>query len=353
MPIVLLITEQERLKRLFRRLEQAGTLRLRVAPTFAQAEEEISTRQPDYVFGEHIPGLSNLALENFLHQLLSDSTRIVLMTQGHADAAELREADLLVVDLSQSDDTLLGAIADLIPAGAPPDDSPFPEPPPPGAPQKIKDLLRADGDPRSGAATNGLRYGLPSVLALAFLCVVVFQQYRKTATAPTGAGEAGTPMAPAAKVAASTVVPSVASAAKPAPVAATAAPPVSSQQPQQASSTRVPKVSKAVAKHAVAIVPAVRQRTVKPATQSGASGSNGPSAPSGRRHTIVVQQNDTVLKILTRDYGLTYRDAMAEIPAIKTLNRISDLDKVLPGQTLQLPSSLRPAEPGTDPQPAP
>ncbi|GFO67447.1 hypothetical protein GMLC_10260 [Geomonas limicola] len=49
-----------------------------------------------------------------------------------------------------------------------------------------------------------------------------------------------------------------------------------------------------------------------------------------------------MLRILKRDFGLGYHEALAVLPALRRLNKGKDLDRLQPGQRLELPLELPP-----------
>jgi len=130
MPTVLLITEQEGLRLLFTRLGQTGPFRLRVAPTLAQGEEEISVRLPHYLFVEAgLAGLSGAVTLRYLRGLLPEEVEVILMTQEASVSEEFRKAGgLFSLDLSLDDEALQRSISDILPRSVPQQAPPLPEP---------------------------------------------------------------------------------------------------------------------------------------------------------------------------------------------------------------------------------
>ena len=174
---ILLISEQERLRLLFTKLEQHGLFRLRVAPTLAQGAEEIAVRRPHYVFVENrISGLPGAAIAGYLRGLLPEGSEVILMARGAADTEECREAGgLFLLDLAENDESLQHSIIETIPRYAPPP-KPLSSEPQPILPRTAREFLSREPD-REGPAANGKRrfWLIPLALVLVSAGVIAYQ----------------------------------------------------------------------------------------------------------------------------------------------------------------------------------
>jgi hypothetical protein len=297
MPTVLLITEQERLRTIFTRMERAGTFRLRIAPTLAQGEEEIALRLPHYVFVEN--GLSGLAasdLENHLRILLPEGPEIVLMARDASETEEVRGlGGRCFLDLSQVDESLQHSITDAITLQpAAPQDTPAPEPYP-APPMTSRELLFA-GSGQDGPPPNRKTYFwfFPVALIIVSLGVMALHSAKK-------------------------------------------APQTSGSAPPQKADTAATSKEGAGAVQSSKSVPVAPQKVVPPPAAPDTAPASKESPPEGRSSTYVVQPGDRLLKILIRDFGYGYREALAVIPEIRRLNDLRDLDVIQPGQLLSIP----------------
>jgi hypothetical protein len=301
MPTVLLITEQERLRLLFARMERAGTFRLRIAPTLAQGEEEIALRLPHYVFVENrLSGLQASDLESHLRILLPEGPEIVLMARDASETEEVRQlGGRWFLDLSGSDESLQHSITDAIALQPPtPKDTAAPAPLPATPPRGTRDLLfGGSGQDNPAAPKKSYFWFFPTALIIVFLGVMANQAGKK---APQSAGSAA---------------------------------------PLKADTAATGKVDPGAAR-VYSSVPTAPQKAVPPAPAAPPD-----TAPSGKvvvpessTSTYVVQQGDRLLKILIRDFGYGYREALAVIPEIRRLNDLHDLDVIQPGQLLSIPA---------------
>lgn len=301
MPTVLLITDQERLRLLFTRLERGGILRLRVAPTLAQGEEEILARPPHYVFVENqISGGSGAVVVPLLRGLLPEGAEVILVARDAADADSCREVSgLFSLDLSQSDEAVLHSISAIIQRYAP---SPPSHEPAQAAAASARELLFG------GRAGEGSSAGLKRLLWLTPLTLAAIiggvLAYRAREQAPNAAFRNPAEVVPVA--------------AAPAPAGTGRS--SSASPPEQGNGNR-----------AAAVGP----------VSSGTAG-----APALPNRAYLVRPGDTLLKILTKDFGYSYLDAVRSIPDLIRLNNLNGRDKIKPGQTISVPvprtSTLQP-----------
>lgn len=133
MPNVLLITDSQRVKKIFDAVDATGILQLRTAATLAQAAQEIGEALPAITFLQsRVSGVSGELALLHLRKILPEGARIVLMT-GSADELEtgLREGERRL-DLTVGDQELTSAIHETLSGVfAPPEPTPPPEPPTP------------------------------------------------------------------------------------------------------------------------------------------------------------------------------------------------------------------------------
>ena len=80
---VLLITDTERVQRIFEALEAKGMLQLRTAATLTQADAEISESAPDFTFVQsHISGFSAEIALRHLKKALPKGAKTILLAGG-------------------------------------------------------------------------------------------------------------------------------------------------------------------------------------------------------------------------------------------------------------------------------
>jgi hypothetical protein len=307
MPTALLIAEQERLKLLFAGMQSTGMFRLRVAPTLAQAEEEIAARLPHFVFVEnYLSGQGGSDMVSYLRGLLPQGTEVILLARDAADADDFREAGgLFSLDLSASDESLQSAIADLIPLGTPA----TPETPPstePLAPPKAARELLFRGQEDSKAKPKRAIW-LSLALGGIALCVIAYQTGKKPPHEPSQQAATG-----ALKDVGGRVEPAAATA----PVAPAAAP--------------------------ATATPAAPKRTVSRAADRPTAASGAPSAAPQTLSSYVVQPNDKLLRVLVRHFGFSYPEALGMAPELRRLNNLKDLNLINPGQVILIPAAPKP-----------
>jgi len=291
MPTVLLITERARVRQLFTELEQEGLFRLRVAPTLAQGEEEIALRLPDYVFvHDQISGLAGGVTIGYLRSLLPETAELFLMVRNTAEADALHEAAGLL-DLSESDAELQRSLRDAIPRGAPRQNQ-APSATSPATPKTARELLFFE-PVREGAASRSRRplWLVPLALAILSLPVIAHQAGKRT------------PPAPGEKTAAA---------------------------PQ----FQVARAERISALHTAATRTAVNQSVKTIPVQTGET-----AAPSESYRHYDVQPGDNLSRVLVRDFGYSRTEIGGLVPRVKRLNKLSDLNLLLPGQRLIIPAA--------------
>jgi LysM repeat protein len=297
MPTVLLITEQERLRLLFGRMAQAGQFRLRAAPTLSQGAEEIAVRLPHYVFVEaSLAGLAGAEALCYLRGLLPEEAEVILMAREAAEGDEFRKAGgLFSLDLSLADEALERSIADILPRSVPQPAPPLPEPFP-SSDKTARELLFTGPGGKSPIArppvtrNKRMLWLIPLALAVITLSVIAYQA---GSTPPVARPDV--------------VVP---------------APQVAKQEGGKIPGN--PIAARKTGDPAVGLAPAIPVKT---------------SAPPRQGLTYTVHPGDTFLKILTKEFGYTYQEALTVVPEVKRLNGLNSLDdRITPGQTLVIPA---------------
>lgn len=112
---VLLITDSDRVQRVFQLLEGEGVLQLRAAATLALSDEELAQANPEVIFAQsRISGFSSdLALRS-LRKGLPLQTRIVLLPVDDADLAQARKGGKAYLPLALDDAALADGIRRLL-----------------------------------------------------------------------------------------------------------------------------------------------------------------------------------------------------------------------------------------------
>jgi len=112
---VLLITDTERVQRIFQALEEKGVLQLRIAGTLTQGDQEILSAAPDFTFIQsRISGFSGDIMLGHLRKTLPQDARIVLLAGDAGDAAQAKRHAEPFLDLAAGDELLTDTIMDLI-----------------------------------------------------------------------------------------------------------------------------------------------------------------------------------------------------------------------------------------------
>lgn len=315
MPAVLVLSRGERLLRLVRPLAQRNLLRLHVAATLAEAREVLAEQQPEWVLADvaSLPGYGAAEIAAALSGL---ATTVVLLVSGHeAVASGTRSKADLHLDLSGSDAELVQALTSLMLSGT---SAGQPDPAPALPLAQARALLFTAPDQQAERPHLWAALGITTALGTALVFWVVAERQE-----PEAVSSRAVPAAP----------PVAAPALPPAPAAA--APPAPRRAPVPAQALR----------------PAA-DRTLDP-TQPARNEPADSAAPEGvTPGFIVVGPNDTVLRILKRDFGLGYHEALAVLPALRRLNKGRDLDRLQPGQRLALPAELVPGAAPEAPGPA-
>ena len=297
MPTILLITEQERLRLLFSTIEREGLIRLRVAPTLGQGEEEIALRLPHFVFVENgISGLTGAVIASHLRTLLPEGSEVILMARDAADTTERNDGGLFNLDLSENDETLQRSVSVIIGRYAAPPQPLAPEAPP--VPHRTAREVLTHQPDQLGPASRDKRLLWLVPLAVGVIVLGVFAIRGRKQVLP----------------------------AAPPPQAATVA-----LRAEGAGTGKGTPPS-------LSTPAALPSPSVQPAGQ-GPAPSRRATAPAP--HAYVVQPGDTILRVLVKKYGLTRLEAVAIIPELKRLNNLSDIDIIQPGQTILLPAQLK------------
>lgn len=104
---VLLITDTERVQRIFEALEEKGVLQLQTASTLTRGESEITASPADFTFVQgRISGFSGEILLRHLDKILPKGAQLVLLAGDAEDAAHAKKHGRRSLDLSLSDELL-------------------------------------------------------------------------------------------------------------------------------------------------------------------------------------------------------------------------------------------------------
>ena len=145
---ILLISDTERVKRVFESIEKKGPLRLRTATTLIQADQEISGSAPEFTFVQsRISGFSGEIILRHLKKNLPEGAKIILLA---GDADEVKQANKhaeLHLDLTLDDEALAGCIADILGGVCPPRESASPAK---SSNPKVSDGPESDDNPKPG-----------------------------------------------------------------------------------------------------------------------------------------------------------------------------------------------------------
>ena len=115
MTTVLLITDTERVQRVFASLEAEGLLQLRTAAALTQGDLEIAASAPDFTFVQsRISGFSGVIVLRHLKKALPKRAKLMLLVGDAEDAAQARQDALPFLDLTMDDETLAGAIREVV-----------------------------------------------------------------------------------------------------------------------------------------------------------------------------------------------------------------------------------------------
>jgi len=289
-------------RQLFTELEREGVFRLRVAPTLAQGEEEIAVRLPDYVFvQDQISGLAGGVIIGYLRSLLPETAEVFLMVRDVADADGILETAGLFLDLSDSDAALQRSLRDAIPPGAPRQNQ-APSATSPATPKTARELL-FDRPVREAVPDRSKRtlWLIPLALAIISLPVIAHQAGKRT------------PPAPDKKAAAEPQVRGVRA---------------------EKSSVSHPAPPHPAPPHPAPPRTVGNQSAEKPLAPSGKT-----AAPSASYRRYVVRPGDNLTRVLVRDFGYSRAEVGGLVPSLKRLNKMSDLNLLIPGQRLIIPAA--------------
>jgi len=119
MTSVLLISDTEKVQRLFASLEKQGLFQLRTAATLIQGDLEISSSAPDVTFVQsRISGFSGLIMLRHLKKTLPKQAKVLLLVGDADDAEQARQDAVPFLDLALEDETLAEQIRQVV-EGAP------------------------------------------------------------------------------------------------------------------------------------------------------------------------------------------------------------------------------------------
>lgn len=121
MTSVLLISDTEKVQRLFASLEKKGYFQLRTAATLTQGDLEISSSAPDVTFVQsRISGFSGLIMLRHLKKTLPKQAKVLLLVGDADDAEQARQDAVPFLDLTAEDETLADQIRQVVEGAARP-----------------------------------------------------------------------------------------------------------------------------------------------------------------------------------------------------------------------------------------
>jgi hypothetical protein len=108
---VLLITDIQRVQRVFEALETKKTLELRIAATLTLADLELSSSVPELTFVQsRISGFSGLIMLRYLKKSLPKDAKIIMLAGDAEDVALAKKLSVPFIDLAGDDEALAAAI---------------------------------------------------------------------------------------------------------------------------------------------------------------------------------------------------------------------------------------------------
>ena len=100
MALILLITDTERVKRVFESLDKSGILKLRTAATLIQGEQEIAASAPEFTFVQsRISGFSSEILLRHLKKIVPKGANPILLTGDADEMAQAHQRAVPFLDL--------------------------------------------------------------------------------------------------------------------------------------------------------------------------------------------------------------------------------------------------------------
>jgi hypothetical protein len=112
---VLLITDTERVLRIFESLEAKGVLQLRTVATLDQADQEISASAADFTFVQsRVSGFSTEIQLRHLVKVLPEGAKTVVLAADPVDATQARKEHTPYIELSLDDEALEETISSAI-----------------------------------------------------------------------------------------------------------------------------------------------------------------------------------------------------------------------------------------------
>jgi CheY-like chemotaxis protein len=119
MTSVLLISDSEKVQRLFASLEKLGLFQLRTAATLIEGDQEISSSAPDVTFVQsRISGFSGLIMLRHLKKTLPKQATVLLLAGDADDAEQARQEAVPFLELALEDEALADRIRQVV-EGAP------------------------------------------------------------------------------------------------------------------------------------------------------------------------------------------------------------------------------------------
>ena len=112
---ILLISDNERVKRVFESLGKSDSLQLRTATTLIQADQEISNSAPEFSFVQsRISGFSGEIIFRHLNKILPAAAKTILLTGDADEMKQARKHAEIYLDLTLDDEALVGVVRDIL-----------------------------------------------------------------------------------------------------------------------------------------------------------------------------------------------------------------------------------------------
>ena len=150
---ILLISDTERVKRVFESLVKKDSLQLRTATTLVQADQELSAQRPQFVFVQsRVSGFSGEIVLRYLNKTLPKEAKIVLLAGDAEEMRQMQRQAELCLDLTLDDEALAGAIDDILSGVSRPRQAVAPDSSAPGSsvPAQIKEQSKVGRGPKAG-----------------------------------------------------------------------------------------------------------------------------------------------------------------------------------------------------------
>lgn len=199
---ILLISDTERVKRVFESLGKKGSLQLRTVATLIEADQDIAGAAPEFTFVQNrISGFSGEIILRHLKKVLPAGAKLIFLADDPEAMKQAHKHAESCLDLSLGDDDLAGAVQEVLdggprPRGAAAGDREAPAPsghqPKAGHDAKAKHVAKEASEPKAGPEPKAKPEGKakPEAKPEAKPDVKVNEDHPGAAAAPGPAGAA-------------------------------------------------------------------------------------------------------------------------------------------------------------------